>query len=506
LATLPNQAHVAPVKIPLVGARRRLEIARRRPVTPAQMRASGSVWLHAAYMFVDLALIVASGYAVYWIRFFHLSLATLSEVLAGRGPSEHQYVGLIFIYGTLTLLFCRGEDLYWTPRGRTSFEEFLAVAKVVALATVLLMVFVYLSGMKIISRAVVLSSASVNLVTLASWRLWKRRVVDREIADGRRARNVLIVGADKAGQQLYQLLRENPQFGYVVCGFVDQNNVSDPRVLGRVDALEQVARANFVDEIIITALYDRDLVREVALKARDNRWDVKLMPDLYDGFGLSASVDYLGDYPLLELHREPIPQMELFIKRGMDILGSAFALLLLSPVLAILAIAIKLDSPGPVFYRANRVGKKGRKFLCCKFRSMSVNADAIKEVLRAQNERSGAFFKLANDPRITRVGRFLRKYSLDELPQFWNVLVGDMSLVGPRPHPVDDFARYRVDDLRRLDVTPGLTGLWQVTARRDPSFEKNVELDLQYIENWTPWLDMKIILKTFPVVFAGNGQ
>jgi exopolysaccharide biosynthesis polyprenyl glycosylphosphotransferase len=413
---------------------------------------------------------------------------------------------VIFIYGTLVLLFCRSEDLYWTPRGRTSLEESLAVGKAVVLATVLLMMFVYLSGLKTISRAVVLGSASMNLVTLASWRLWKRHVVNREIADGRRARNVLIVGADNAGQQLSRMLEDNPQLGYVVCGFLDQNNVSDPRVLGRVDALEQVARANFVDEIIITILHDRELVREVAGKARQNRWDVKLIPDLYDGLGLAATMDYLGEYPILELHREPIPQTELFIKRCMDILGSGLALLLLSPLLAVLAIAIKLDSRGPILYRAHRVGKKGRKFLCYKFRSMAANADAIKEALRAQNERQGAFFKLANDPRITRVGKWMRKYSLDELPQFWNVFVGDMSLVGPRPHPVDDYARYRVNDLRRLDVTPGLTGLWQVTARRDPSFEKNVELDLQYIENWTPWLDMKIIMKTFPAVFAGHGQ
>jgi len=217
-------------------------------------------------------------------------------------------------------------------------------------------------------------------------------------------------------------------------------------------------------------------------------------------------VDYLGEYPILELHREPIPQLELFVKRTMDIVGSTLALLLFSPVLLVLAIAIKLDSRGPVLYRAYRVGKKGRKFVCYKFRSMVTNADAVKDALRAQNERKGAFFKLANDPRVTRVGKWMRQYSLDELPQFWNVLKGDMSLVGPRPHPVDDCAQYRIDDLRRLDVTPGLTGLWQVTARRDPSFDKNVELDLEYIENWTPWLDMKIILKTFPAVFAGEGQ
>ena len=155
MATLPNQAHVAQEKLPLTGSRRTLEVARKRQAMPTQMRASGSVWLHAAYMLVDLFLIVASGYAVYWIRFFHLSLATLRGVLAAHGPSAHEYIGLIFIYATLTVLFCRGEDLYWTPRGRTSFEEFVAVAKVVAMATVLLMVFVYLSGLKIISRAVV---------------------------------------------------------------------------------------------------------------------------------------------------------------------------------------------------------------------------------------------------------------------------------------------------------------------------------------------------------------
>lgn len=457
-------------------------------------------------MLVDLVLVMTSAYAAYVVRFFNLPSVNLKGLLTWHGPSQPEYVGLVFMYGALTLLFCRSQDLYWTPRGRTSLEESMAVGKAVTLATVLLMVFVYLSGMKIISRAVVLSAAFMNIVTLASWRLWKRHVVNREIANGRLARNVLIVGAGEAGQQLAKALEENPRLGYVVRGFLDQNNSSDPRVLGRVEGLAQVARANFVDEIFITVPYDRELVREVALTARDNRWDVKLMPDLYDGFGLTTSVDYLGEYPILELHREPIPQLELFVKRTMDIVGSTLALLLFSPVLLVLAIAIKLDSRGPVLYRAYRVGKKGRKFVCYKFRSMVTNADAVKDALRAQNERKGAFFKLANDPRVTRVGKWMRQYSLDELPQFWNVLKGDMSLVGPRPHPVDDCAQYRIDDLRRLDVTPGLTGLWQVTARRDPSFDKNVELDLEYIENWTPWLDMKIILKTFPAVFAGEGQ
>jgi lipopolysaccharide/colanic/teichoic acid biosynthesis glycosyltransferase len=171
----------------------------------------------------------------------------------------------------------------------------------------------------------------------------------------------------------------------------------------------------------------------------------------------------------------------------------------------VISVLIKLDSPGPTLYLGERVGRKGRRFLCCKFRTTSSNADALKSKLRARNERVGPMFKITDDPRITRIGRLLRRYSIDELPQLWNVLRGEMSLVGPRPHPVDDFAGYQLDHLRRLDMTPGLTGLWQITARTDPSVQKSMTLDLEYIERWSLWLDLRILLKTIPVVLAGTG-
>jgi len=185
---------------------------------------------------------------------------------------------------------------------------------------------------------------------------------------------------------------------------------------------------------------------------------------------------------------------------------SGIALLFLWPLLLVIAVAVKLESPGPIIYRSLRAGKKGQKFVCYKFRTMLDGADELKDSLRRFNERRDPFFKIANDPRVTRLGRFLRKYSLDELPQFWNVSKGNMSLVGPRPHPIDDYTRYRPGDHRRLEVKPGITGLWQVIARTNPSFATCLALDLAYIRRWSLLLDCRILLKTIPEVLSGNGE
>ncbi len=206
------------------------------------------------------------------------------------------------------------------------------------------------------------------------------------------------------------------------------------------------------------------------------------------------------------LRARPILSTGLFVKRIMDLLLSAVALLLLWPLLLAIALAVKLESPGPVIYASLRAGKKGKKFVCYKFRTMFDGANGLRDSLRQFNERQDPFFKIADDPRVTPLGHFLRKYSLDELPQFWNVLKGDMSLVGPRPHPLDDCARYRPADHRRLDVKPGITGLWQVIARRNPSFEMCLALDLEYIKNWCLRLDFEILLRTVPVVLSGDGE
>jgi lipopolysaccharide/colanic/teichoic acid biosynthesis glycosyltransferase len=193
------------------------------------------------------------------------------------------------------------------------------------------------------------------------------------------------------------------------------------------------------------------------------------------------------------------------IKRLLDLIFSNLTLLLFSPFLLFIAFAIKLDSPGPVLYISERLGRNGRVFRCFKFRTMVRDAEGQQERVMHLNERDAVLFKISNDPRVTRVGRILRKYSLDELPQFLNVLLGEMSVVGPRPPVASEVMEYNFIHLRRLDVPPGITGLWQIQGRHDPSFESYVSLDLTYIENWSIGLDLRIIAQTVGVVLSGAG-
>jgi exopolysaccharide biosynthesis polyprenyl glycosylphosphotransferase len=227
---------------------------------------------------------------------------------------------------------------------------------------------------------------------------------------------------------------------------------------------------------------------------------------LYDGLAWNAPVEYIGQFPTIPLHRRDLPIGAFLLKRAIDITGAMLALFIGAPIMLLLMMAIKLDSDGPVFYKAQRIGRKGRTFTCYKFRTMCADAERLKESLKHKNERDSVLFKITNDPRITTVGRLLRKYSLDELPQLYNVLRGDMSLVGPRPPIASEVEQYDISHLRRLDVLPGMTGLWQVEARQDPSFDSYISLDTAYVENWSLWLDMKILARTVGVVFSGTGS
>jgi exopolysaccharide biosynthesis polyprenyl glycosylphosphotransferase len=472
-------------------------------------RKSGGLARQAVYVAIDIALVCAGAAGVFCLRFGLANpFSQVAAVSLRSLPKEiwsASYPGFLLLYGGLMVLACTIQDLYRTARERSAAQESANVLKAVGLATALLVLFIFTSGNKEISRLVVACCSVWNAGALAGWRYAKRRYVLRRAERGEGVSRVLIVGAGKLGKALAAWFEENRHLGYQVCGFLDPHTNGDARVLGSVRDLRKVALGQFADQLFVTLPADREMVKEIFLEARRLRLSLNVVPDLYDGLGWRAPVETIGGFPVIELHGEPIPVLGLAVKRGIDVLGGLALLLLTAPVLALAAIWIRCDSAGPVFYPAMRVGKKGRRFRCYKLRTMIAEADAQKDTLRKTNERNGPFFKMENDPRITSCGRWLRKFSIDELPQLLNVLRGEMSLVGPRPHPVDDFERYTIEHLRRLDVKPGVTGLWQVTARRDPSFATNMVLDLEYIENWSLRLDLTILLRTIPVVFHAEG-
>jgi exopolysaccharide biosynthesis polyprenyl glycosylphosphotransferase len=370
----------------------------------------------------------------------------------------------------------------------------------------------YLVHAQDIPRGIVLMTLALVTVALSGRRVVYRALMYRRFERGVGTRNVLIVGTGPEAHALRHHLESIGHLGYTFKGFIElpgsgsRFTATSGDVVGTLETLFQLARQQFVDEIFFSTPCERGIVQEVLAQARIHGVDLRVVPEMYDGLAWNSPIEYVGQFPTIPLHRGQVPEVGLVLKRGMDIVFSGLALIGLSPLLLLIALAIKLDSPGPVLYFSERIGKKGRVFRCTKFRTMVRDAEDRRADVMHMNERDGVLFKISNDPRITKLGHFLRKYSLDELPQFFNVLRGDMSVVGPRPPLASEVKEYKLSHLRRLDVMPGVTGLWQVQGRTDPSFDSYISLDVTYIENWSLWLDLKIIVRTIAVVFAGTGS
>ena len=456
----------------------------------------------------DVVLVYLSGLIAYRLYYAHTTFADLGKMFLGNPlTSGNTYLGYLTLYAVLLILVALSQHLYSVGgRGALLAEVFL-VGRSIVVTILLLTASLYLSGLQqSVSRFILLTTAALSFASLAGWRGYRELLMKKRLAKGIGLRHVLIVGAGRVGRMFASCIEQNPSWGYEVRGFLDTYQTDDPRVLGRIDDLRRIIRQEFIDDVFVTIPSERELVKQIVLETHRLGICTYIIPDLYDGYAWLKPIEFVGDFAVRVMYREPIPEPELFLKRAIDIAGSAIGLALLFPILIWIALAIKFDSSGPMLYRAQRIGRKGRRFICHKFRTMVTNADDLKDKIRHMNEREGPFFKIERDPRITRVGRFLRKYSLDELPQLWDVLRGEMSLVGPRPHPLDDYQQYTLEHLRRLDVTPGITGLWQIMARKDPSFEKALALDNQYIETWSFLADMQILLKTIPSLIKGAGS
>ncbi|MDQ7030920.1 MAG: sugar transferase [Ardenticatenia bacterium] len=322
---------------------------------------------------------------------------------------------------------------------------------------------------------------------------------------------LLIVGAGERGRTLMRHIVAHPELGYQIVGFVDddpqrQQNIGRIRALGDTSCLPELVQQLNVDEVIITLpwQYHRKIMRILDQCERENVRS-RIVPDV---FQLSLSHVYLDEIkgiPLIGTREPPLQGWNFAIKRMMDIAVAGALLVLLAPLMAIIALLIKLDSPGPVLFKQVRVGRYGRPFTLYKFRSMYADAEERLAELLPFNEADGPLFKMRHDPRVTRVGRWLRRFSLDELPQLWNVLKGDMSLIGPRPALPQEVEQYEAWHRKRLEVPPGLTGLWQTSGRSDMPFEEMCLLDIYYAERWSPWLDAIIFFKTIPAILFGRG-
>jgi len=413
---------------------------------------------------------------------------------------------------TFTLIAISRRMHLYTPTRLTNFlHEQRLSAQACFTSGLLLTGALYLVHANDIPRGIVISTVLLVAIALGLRRLIYRVLLYRRFDRGLDTRNVLIVGTGSEAQALRHHLDSIRHLGYTFKGFIELPGSASRAplppgdVVGTLDSLFQNARKQFIDEIFFTTPCERHIVQDVLDQARVHGVDLRVVPEIYDAVAWDSPIEYIGQFPTMPLHRGEVPELELFFKRVFDSVFSVLALILMSPLLVAVAIAIKLDSPGPVFYTSERIGKKGVVFRCIKFRTMIRDAETRRAEIMHMNERDDVLFKVSNDPRITRLGRLLRKFSLDELPQFFNVLAGDMSIVGPRPPLAGEVRKYDLNHLRRLDVTPGITGLWQVQGRQDPSFASYVSLDVTYIENWSIWLDFKIILRTIAVVFAGTG-
>jgi exopolysaccharide biosynthesis polyprenyl glycosylphosphotransferase len=428
-----------------------------------------------------------------------------------HGQSKWILLGLLCGFTISLIITSRRLNLYAPTRLTSILHEQRLSAQACFTSGLLLTGTLYLVHASDIPRSIVLITVTLVTIALSLRRFVYRVLLYRRFERGVGTRNVLIVGTGPEAHALRHHLESIRHLGYTFKGFIEfpgsspRSSAASGDVVGTLDTLFQNARKQFVDEIFFTTHCERGIVQNVLEQARTQGVDLRVVPDMYDGLAWNSPIEYIGQFPTIPLHCGHVPELGLLFKRVFDIVFSTVALTVFSPVLLAIAIAIKLDSPGPVLYSSERIGKKGVVFRCTKFRTMVRDAENRRADIMHMNERDGVLFKVSNDPRITKLGRFLRKYSFDELPQFFNVLRGDMSVVGPRPPIASEVKEYKLSHLRRLDVTPGITGLWQVQGRQDPSFASYVSLDVTYIDNWSVWLDFKIIMRTIGVVFAGTG-
>jgi exopolysaccharide biosynthesis polyprenyl glycosylphosphotransferase len=324
--------------------------------------------------------------------------------------------------------------------------------------------------------------------------------------------NALIFGTGEVGLLVANKLKRHPEARLNIVGFVDESPPANSTRLGGLKflgdeskLLDIIKKYNIRHIIIAFSTASHEKLLKLIRQCDSCNVEFSIVPRLFEIITAQSDLKEIEGVPLVCLRKVKLTRLQWLIKRSIDVIVSGLLLLILVPIFLLIALVIRIDSPGPAFFRQERVGKYGRRFVIYKFRSMVNGAEETQAELHHLNEATGPLFKIRDDPRLTRVGRWLRVFSIDELPQLINVLKGDMSLVGPRPPLPSEVERYKDWEKKRLNVTPGITGLWQVTGRSDLPFDEMVKLDYLYIQNWSVWLDLKLLLQTIPIVLKRRG-
>ncbi|HUO75348.1 MAG TPA: sugar transferase [Candidatus Paceibacterota bacterium] len=443
---------------------------------------------------VDFALLVGAGVFVYVVR--TQALASWRPVLFSLDLPFTRFMGLTLVVSGLFVVIYAFSGLYSMKRRMTQPEEMARVTIASAAAIMAVVMVIFLQQSLFNSRFLVVGywvTATVwVIVGRACFRLAYRHAMART---GIGAHRVLLIGADEVSERIARTITGDPGLGYRIIRRLDEPDT---------DAIGVVIReeGGVIDEIMLAdPNYAPELVTELVDFCNDRHIQFTFVPNIHRTLTTHWDVDAIGQTPIVQLRRTALVGWGRIFKRITDIVGSTFALVLLSPVFAVIAFAIKWETAGPVFVRLERMSRN-RRFVLFKFRSMIENAEELKPLLTPMNERAdGPLFKMHDDPRVTAVGRMLRRTRLDELPQFFNVFRGDISLVGPRPHQSDEIAKYERHHRKVLAIKAGATGLAQISGSSDLPFEEEVALDTFYIENWSFMLDVRILARTVLLVF-----
>jgi exopolysaccharide biosynthesis polyprenyl glycosylphosphotransferase len=403
--------------------------------------------------------------------------------------------------------------LYSSKRFYGLLHEFRDVIKTTALCLVIAAIPAFFLRQEPLSRLFLLYFWPIQTSALILFRLLVRNFLRYIRLQGYNFRQVILIGRNQRTENIAKRIQDTPEYGVRILGYLDDTNNSNGfsrlnklKFLGKLADLEKILRYNIVDEVIVTlpikSFYSE--IERILNLCELVGVEVKIPIDFFSKKLAKLAVSDYHDFQIIDFYTSPKMNWQLLGKRLIDITVSILLIVILSPILVLIALIIKTTSKGPVIFAQDRLGYNGRHFKCLKFRSMIENAESLKDELAGLNEMDGPVFKIKNDPRVTKVGRFLRKTSIDELPQLINVLKGDMSLVGPRPPIPGEVCNYDIKDRRRLSMKPGLTCIWQVNGRNSIPFEKWMDLDKNYIDNWSLWMDLKILARTIPAVVKGS--